>query len=275
MIPGIVNLFSDEEVRGRIYTQYCVLTDKPFLSEKIKERYNIAVIDILFKCLAVKYHHNRFIQEEIVASANARERLKKNRKERVTEFVLQFEFEAYLFQIRSCLDKLAKLLNIVVESKISTTTFGKRGERISKSLEKIKKDKSIKTETVEMMLQLIKKAQERWLEKVILARISLNKIRTLQGYHYIPNELPNGEITIEKPLFAGKPAVELMGMFTEELCLFAQEFITFSIDLVVPRAHTLTKANSGRMKRKYKELGKYVKYEYVTSGRKMSFEHEI
>ena len=269
MISAIMQLFADEEIRGRIYTQFCVLSCKPFLSEKKKNRFYNTVIDILFKCLAVKYHHNKFIKEEMVASANAGERLKKNPKERVTEFVLQFEFEAYLFQIRSCLNMLAKLLNITMEPNTSATTFGKRGSRVIKSLEKIKQNRNVKTETVERMQQLIKDIQEGWLKKVIRARSSLNKIRPLQGYHYIPRELPNGEISIEKPLFAGKPAVELMGIVTEELCLFAQDFIAFSIDLAVPKAHHLVKADPRRMKKEFKELGKYVKYEYVKVNREM------
>lgn len=102
-------------------------------------------------------------------------------------------------------------------------------------------------------------------------RISVNHIRSLQGYYYGPRKLPNDEVGVEKPLIAGKPAVELMDIITEKLCVFAQGFMVLSIDLAVPKAFYLEKADPVRMKKEFGKFGKYVKFCYGFTDPNMDF----
>jgi hypothetical protein len=260
---AIVLMCNDEEISGRIYAQFCALYGPNILSESQKNSFMGTILDLMHKLSAVRYHQGNFKNKEESAFNAAKKRLKKDPQDERTEFHLSFEFEAFLFQTKSTLDILVKLLNATADPKIiATTTFGNKGNRVIKGLEQFKEKSGTKCSTVADLQDLIRNQQDRWLNSTIEMRDYLNHITAFKGYRFTPKILPNKEISVQKPLVAGRPAVELMTIISDNLLRFCQDFMVLSIDLVVPVALKLLEANPDHVKQNFGEYGEFIKFEY-------------
>lgn len=269
-MPSFTLLCDNDEVSGRIYAQFCALYCGNILQESQKNSFLTTSISLMNKLSAVRYHQNNFENREKASFKVAQKYLKNNPNEERAEFPLAYEFEAFLFQVKSSLDILVKLLNATADPNIiATTTFGDKGNRIIKGLEKFKEKKGTKISTVDKLQGLIREQQDAWLNDTIEMRDYLNHISSFNGYRFIPKKLPNGEIVVVKPLVAGRPAIELLRIIGDNLCMFCQDFFVLSIDLIIPTYFALSNANQKHMYENFGKYGKYIRYEY-TPQNKMS-----
>lgn len=242
MEPKVMLLCKDDDISGRIYTQFCALNAQNFLKEQQKNSFLETLINLMNKLSSVKYHQNNFIEIEKKAYKEAQERLKNKNYEIETEFALQTEFEAFLFQVKSSLDILVKLLNSTADSKIiATSTFGDKGNKVIKGLKKFKSKKGTKVETIDRLIQLILDEQPVWMEATVGMRDFISHYSSLNGYCFNTRKFPNGEVKLEKPLIAGKYAEDLMNIIVKNLCEFSQDFMVLCIDLVLPPIFKLVK----------------------------------
>jgi len=143
----ITTTCEDEEIGGRIYLQMCALFFDALLAED-KERFMLHAISVMHKLAATKYHLNNYQRIERQHYENARRTFKKNPHKTREAFELIFELEAFVFQIKSSLDMLVKLVDPVVGPDIiKTRTYSNEGDDLIKGLEQYKKKKGVNIQT--------------------------------------------------------------------------------------------------------------------------------
>lgn len=260
----ILLLCKDNEICGKIYAQFCYLISNIVIDEKDKTLFIEILSSLMHKLSAVRYHLKRYFDEEKNEFHNCKKRFAKDPNVCIEAFELIFEFESFLFQVKSALDILAKLLNVAVgEGIIATTTFGDKGQRIINGLEQLKRKKRVKLESIDALINLIQTDKEQWLAKIIEFRDELNHIKALQNYYFKLIPLPNGQRAIEKPKFKGIETVPLMETITQNVIDFSQDFMCLAFDLKVPRSFKLVLADIKNVEKDFDKFGKYIKYMYI------------
>lgn len=257
----VTKMWDDDEINGRIYLQLCNLFTDVLLSDK-KDLFFKHAMSCMHKLSATKFHLENYRRQEKHQYKEATKLFKKNQNTTREAFELIFEFEAFLFQIKSSLDILVKLMiPILGKGIIKTATFGKKGDDLIKGLEQYKKKKDSNIEAAENIINILKYHKSNWLEKTIKFRDELNHYEALNDYKFMPRQLPTGEVIAEKPKFKGNNTLQYMDTVYSNNLILHQDFMVYSLSLIAPKAFILMPQDPKEAKKTYNhKSAEYVKF---------------
>jgi hypothetical protein len=227
----------------------------------------MAIMADMHKLTATKYHMNNYLRIEQENGYEALKLFQKNPNSAREAFELIFELEAFLFQIKSSLDMLVKILDpLIGKGRVKTITYGKAGETLIKGLAQLKRDKQIiawsKINDIDLMIKLINDNKIAWIEKVVDMRDDLNHMRGLQDFKFLPVKTSDNIIIAEKPKYLGMETVDFMELVYSNNLAFHQDFMSISMILKAPPDISLMPINPEQAIKKYGDnpLAKYIKY---------------
>lgn len=202
-----------------------------------------AIVGIVgLKLSALRYHVKRF--EELQAQRNQ----EIENDETIMVIVQQgmvmsekemiFEFEAFMFQIKSTLDMLVKLFVPVLGSKhADLSTYGKAGQKIITHLRQLKRDKKKKLahRRVDLLIELIEQAIDPWLKPLIALRdtVSHYSSQIRIGFSWDPVK---GKVKMPIANVSGEehPIIDVMKTEAERLINYSTQFIAGTILCAIP-----------------------------------------
>ena len=156
----ITKMWNDDEINGRIYLQLFNLFANELLSDN-KELFFKYASSCMHKLTATKYHLENYRNIEEKQFVEASELFKNDPSTTREAFELIFELEAFLFQIKSSLDILVKLLDpIIGNHRVKTKTFGDKGNNLIKGLRKYKKQNGTNEVAVDNLINIIEYHQD-------------------------------------------------------------------------------------------------------------------
>lgn len=257
----LVKLYSENEIMGRIYMQICNLFPDPILREH-KDIFFEHAFSVMHKLSATKYHLDNYIRIEKQQYEHSRRFFKKQMNETREAFELIFELEAFLFQIKSSLDMLAKLMiPIVGKNVVQTQTYGDKGEKLIKGLTQYKQKKEVNVVAIDHLINLIKSDKDSWLEKVVGFRDELNHYKALRDYRFEPIQMPKGQIGVRKPAFKNMNTVEFMKLTFSNNIEFHQDFMALALAIKAPPIFQLIPQDATSAIKDYNhEAARYIKW---------------
>ncbi|HZK69990.1 MAG TPA: hypothetical protein VFD03_00535 [Clostridia bacterium] len=256
----VKKMYDNNEISGKIYCQLCNLFIEALLQED-KDFFMGYSLNIMHKLNAIKYHLNNYKKIEEIQYQKTKQLLKKGKINQDEQLELIFELEAFLFQIKSSLDMLTKLLiPIIGRNMIHTQTYGDKGDKLIKGLEQYKKKTGVNIEAVDNLITLMKDAKDSWLENVISARDKLNHLEGLRNYNFNHRTLINGQLVVEKPKFDDMNTVHYMELVYSNNLDFHQDFIVLALAIKTPSCFCIIPKDPKEAIQEYGELGKYIKY---------------
>lgn len=250
--------YENNEITGRIYLQLCNLEVNTILHDD--GVFFSHAFSVMHKLNATMYHKENYKRIEANRHREAKNALRKGNYIPQEELALIFELEAFLFQVKSSLDMLAKLLIPVVgKDTVHTQTYGDKGEKIIKGLEQYKAKKDVNIKAVDNLITLMRYDKDCWLEMVVNIRDELNHRKGLRNYIFVPVELPNGTRVIKKPKFKRMNAVEFLELICANNIQFQQDFMAVAIAIKSPLPLISIPPEVGKEKFNC-DIGRYVKY---------------
>ncbi len=258
----ITKLWTDEEIGGRLYLQACKLDVQGFLSNAEKDDFFDKLFSVMHKITAMKYHLDNYQQIEKRLLNKARRLFKKDPNTTIEAFELIFELESFLFQLKSSLDMLVKLLiPIIGKGIVGTQTFGNKGDKLIKGLEKFKSKKDVNVNAIDDLSTLIRDDKDSWLEKVIKIRDHFNHIEGLRFFQFIPRKLPNGNIVPQKPKFQNIQTVPFMKLIYSNNLEFHQDFMCLLLAIRLPTGLFLIEANPQQCQKEFNlKAARFIKF---------------
>lgn len=194
------------------------------------------------KLSALRYHVKRFeeLQNQRKAEIEADERMKAIVKQGllVAEKEMIFEFEAFMFQVKSTLDMLVKLfIPVFGEKKTDVSTYGKNGEKVITHLEQLKRNKKkrLAPGRVDLLIQLIREAKDPWVKPLIAMRDTVSHHSAQIGIGFSWDAV-NDRVRIPMATVGAQefPVVEIMRMEAERLLDYSTNFIAGTILCAIP-----------------------------------------
>ncbi len=231
----IRKLWGDEEIGGRVSLKnWGVMQAVNFPEKEQKDAVWKVVFACMHKLTILKHHQKQYEQWERNKFVNAQARLKKSQRtrqepEEYEEFEMIAELEAFLHQVKSSLDMLAKLLMHTANlGKGATSTFGDYGDRLGKKLRAGLLYKTEKKDLIEDLIKLIEDEQKTWLKFVVDLRDQISHWQGLSGlaFGYI---LVAGKLTPTYPTINGKRIPDFLKLIQENLIGFHQDFLALAL----------------------------------------------
>lgn len=208
-----------------------------------------------------------YLQLEKNLYSKAQRKFKKDANQNIQAYELIFELEAFLYQCKSSLDIMVKILTPIVGPRvIKTQTFGNKGETTIKGLEQYKHNKSVNINAINAinrLIVLIKENQDAWLKIIIEMRDKLCHYTGLCNYLFIPKRLPNGDIVPEKPKIIQLMATDkFLNLVYNNNIQFQQDFFCMALSIRFPTGIDLMEANQMQILQDHNnhEAAKYIKY---------------
>lgn len=255
----IGKLWSDEELCGRIYCQVMNLSVDATLGAQ-KERFLDHAFDAMHKLSATRYHLDNYIRIERQHAERLRRIFKKHPGQREEAFELIYELEAFLFQVKSSLDMLVKLIDPVIGDRtVRTQTFGDKGDAVVKGLEQYKKRNDANTRAADDLISVVKDDKDAWLARVVALRDTVAHFKGLRHYQFEPVRLPDGGVGVQPPRFNGVDTVGFMRLAYANNIAFHQDFMCLTLALKVPGL-VLVRADANQMANQYGKYGKHVRW---------------
>lgn len=253
-------LWTDEELCGRIYVQATHLS-APALLGDLKEKFFEHVFSAMHKLAATRYHLDNYARVEHDHAERARKLFKKHPDRREEAFELIFELEAFLLQVKSSLDMLAKLVSVVVgEGTVHTDTYGAEGDKLVKGLEQYKKRGNANVAGADRLIALIKADKADWIAKVVSIRDDIAHYRGVRRYQFEPLRLPDGGIGVAKPRFRDLDTLQFMRLVYSNNIQFHQDFMCLALALRAPPALALGGVETASAIQQFGKYGKFVKW---------------
>lgn len=254
-------MYDDLEIGGRVYAQICHLFPDAFLSDQ-KDRFFQHTFNVMHKLMATKYHFENYKRIEESQYKQAKKQFKKNPHGTREALELIFEIEAFLFQIKSSLDMLVKLLRPTIgDNVVKTTTYSNKGDDLIKGLNQYKKKQDANIEAVDNLIQIITDHKKDWIEKTITLRDELNHDRGLRDYKFMPKKLSNGNVVVIKPTLKKMNTIGFLKTVYSNNLIFHQDFTALSLALTVPKQIFLANEDLKNPIKEYGEkIGQYVKF---------------
>jgi hypothetical protein len=230
-MPGISvrQMWTDHEIAGRIYIQACKLQIKDLLGDDA-ERFWEHASSVMHKLTATKYHldnYKRLERQEIEA---ARRRFKKNPNQTREAFELIFEIEAFLFQVKSSLDMLAKMLGpIIGDDQLKLHTFKDNGDGVVKALEQHKRRKDTNASAVDELIRLIQDDRDSWISLLVRARDTAGHYRALSNYVFQAYPLGGGAGVRKPRLLPDAETIESLDLIYSNNIEFHQDFMAVAL----------------------------------------------
>ena len=195
-------IHTNPEINARIYAQLCHLFPDAFLDETVKTLFFTHVFQVMHKLHATEYHLKNYRRIEKEQTEQSLRLFKRSPTERREALELIFELEAFLYQVKSSLDMLVKLMiPILAPHKVSTETYSNKGDALVKGLEAYKHRSDSNKEAADSLIDLIKHDKENWIERVVGIRDELNHKKGLMGFQFEPILLPGSKLSVQKPRF--------------------------------------------------------------------------
>lgn len=253
----LLNMPPGFEIGGRFFWQAQELLGPNFrllgTDETRNDAFTNALLDTMLKCHAMEYHITNFKELEkqfLEMIENDGDGLFRSHK-------MLFEFEAFLFQLKSALDIGTKIIGILIPNRFIVRTFGDKGEMLRRGLEQYERDRSAKPDLPRALREMLQADREQWLEQAINLRDTISHYRTFADFNYAVN-LGNKR-TIRKPTFSGMTPVEYMELSYKNCLEFLQDFICLSIGLALPSSFTIS-TNPGGPCSVGEPLAPYIKF---------------
>jgi hypothetical protein len=183
------------------------------------------------KLYAVKYHLDNYEQAE----RDKIEEFKKNYKpptgaqQIIEEPRLIYEVEAFLFQVKSCLDVLSRVLEPVFG--FSNCLFGDEGDKVINQLKNNCPANLIPYG--EGIMCLIETSQKEWIVELISMRVQVTHYSDLEGFDCFIQDPYIGGVTatIHYPTMPnGRRALEYCQDIWERLLCFCDDFLKFTAE---------------------------------------------
>ncbi|MBA7668037.1 hypothetical protein ES703_76140 [subsurface metagenome] len=201
------------------------------LSGVTKQKFEECINDIDHKLYAVKYHLNNYKQAE---SEKIKEFSKNYKPPAGVQMMIEeprliYEVEAFLFQTKSCLDMVSKVIEPVFD--FEDCSFGKMGDQLIKQLRN--KCPPLLTTCAEKIIKLIENAQEAWIVELIEMRNIITHRSKLQGFNcFMRDPYMGGDIAaIHYPTMPNKRrALEYCQDVYEKLLSFCEEFLKLTLE---------------------------------------------
>jgi hypothetical protein len=202
------------------------------ISDAVKRDLQKRIGNVDHKLHAVKYHLNNYEQAE----SDKIEELGKNHKpptgvqQIIEEPRLIYEVEAFLFQVKSCLD----VLSLVAKSVFSLTYrgFDDKGDVVIKQLNKCPTTLAPYANNI---IKLIEDAQDAWIVELISMRNQITHRSNLEGFDcFIQDPYIGGGIAnIHYPTMPNKRrALEYCQDIWGRLLSFCEDFLRFTCEAV-------------------------------------------
>lgn len=200
-------------------------------SDNIKQELIKYIHEVDHKLHAVKYHLNNYEQAE---NDRIKEFSKNYKPPTGTQMInedprLIFEIEAFLFQTKSCLDILSRVLKPTFG--FTHRSFGDNGDKVINSL-KHNRSASLVTHA-DKIIKLIEGAQDSWIVELIKMRVEITHYSRLQGFHcFIEDPYVGGNTAnIHYPTMPNnRRALEYCQDVWKKLLSFCEDFISFAIE---------------------------------------------
>lgn len=233
----------DTEVGTRIFGQANALFAETILGKDMPQFYEV-LGDIMHKLTAMKYHLLQYQAAEQEFYEKHRKSFQEDPNSNEECFPLVFAFEAFLFQMKSCLDMLIKLFEYVpLRVTPKTATFTASGEKLIARLrdnhEEIRKlmergqpcEGQDGLDKLENLIDLVQDAKDRWLERTVAVRDTVSHYKAASKFTFTPVKNAQGEIDAVRPTFIHNDRfiepVPFMETVYGECLIFCQDFLTF------------------------------------------------
>jgi len=201
------------------------------LSGTTKQDFLKLIRNVDHKLYAVKYHLDNYEQFE----SDKIEQFTKNYTPPAgaqminEEPRLIYEVEAFLFQVKSCLDVLSRLLQPVFS--FTYCSFDDEGDRVINQLKN--NCPATLTPYAENIIKLIEDAQDAWVVELISMRDQVTHYSSLEGFNCFMEDpyIGGGTANIHYPSMPNKQrALEYLQHIWERLLNFCEDFIKFTIE---------------------------------------------
>jgi hypothetical protein len=246
----ITGIQFDSDIMGATKGQAdLLLPGIPNLKPETVDNVTIIVGIVGLKLSALRYHAKRFEQlqeqrkQEIENDESSRAIVRQGMVMAEKEMI--FEFEAFMFQIKSTLDMLVKLFVPVFGSKqADLSTYGKAGQKIVTHLRQLKRDKNklLAHGRVDLLIELIEQAIDPWLKPLIALRDTVSHYSSQIRIGFSWDEAKE-EIRVPMANVSGAehPLVDVMKIEAERLINYSSQFIGGTILCAIPveRRHQL------------------------------------
>ncbi len=197
---------------------------------------------IALKLSALRYHSKRFrtLQErrfsEIESDENTLEAIK--RGVIICEKEMVCEFEAFFFQLKSCLDMLVKLFVPIFGSKYgNVSTYGDKGKDVVTHLNQLKKNTKLNLThgRVDWLIELVQQVKDPWLKPLIALRDTISHYRSFIGIGFTWNHATNAvRVPMANASGSEYPLTEIMEKETEQMIDYSREFVARTVLCAVP-----------------------------------------
>lgn len=222
-------LWTDDELSGRIYLQACHLYPKALLTTEEFDGFFEAMFSAMHKITATKYHLENYRRIEKEQFREARRAFRRKSVRRREAFELIFELEAFLFQVKSSLDMMVKILDpILGKGAVSTQTFGACGDRVVKGLGQYKRRKGASSEAVDRLIEICQADKHEWLELVVEVRDRLSHTEGIRDFEFEPAHDAAGQVTAKCPQFSFMGTVPFMELVYTNNLEFQQDFMSLA-----------------------------------------------
>jgi hypothetical protein len=231
-LPNLI--WTDPEINIRIYAQLCHLEFDQILPKPMFERFFRYAECVMHKLHATRYHAQAYAALEEAHHEQCAERFSAGDQSTYECFDLIFQLEAFLFQVKSSLDMLVKLMIPILGKRVKTQTYAAKGDHLINGLQQYMKDKSAQSGKVQEFIDMLQWAKTDWVERTVDIRDELNHHRGLTNYFFAPTTLPTGEVVPTKPKFKGLDTFEFMKDIFVRNLVFHQDFACLALSLVAP-----------------------------------------
>lgn len=183
------------------------------------------------KLRAVKYHLKNYEQAESDKIKEFSENYKPpaGAQEIIEEPRLIYEVESFLFQVKSCLDVLSRVIEPAF--RISCHQFGNEGDDVINVLQN--NCPTLLSAYAEKIIKLIKDAQDAWIVELIKMRVQITHYSSLEGFHCFIEDpyIGGGTANIHYPTMPNKRrALEYCQDVWEKLLSFYEEFLKLTLE---------------------------------------------
>lgn len=258
-------IWTDFEIAGSIYVQLCHLDfDTLLLDEKTKEQFFTHAASVMHKLHATKYHLKNYQRIEKEQKVQCKRMFAKNPGERRECLELIFELEAFLYQVKSSLDMLAKLLDPVLgKGMVGTHTYAKKGNTLLKGLKQYLNKKDCNEDAVNRLMLIVEDARDNWIQTVVEVRDKVNHVEGLKDFHFEPNFLSGNRVEAIPPKFGGVNTKEFLEKVYLANVTYHQDFICHTVALIAPRMFELAPITSTHPATEdFGEAGKYLRWSW-------------
>ena len=277
----ITRLWSSE-IGARIYLQAQMLFAGDLARGRKDVLYDDILHDVMHKLTAMRYHLDGYRAMEREMYEEHRRAFRQDPNSNAECFPLIFMFESFVYQLKSCLDMVAKMLAIVpLKNALPTKTYGGKGDDIIKGLRKnqevlqklVARGKQpqggLQITRIQSLIELMEEARDTWLREAVDVRDGVSHFRAARSFVFTPVRTSDGGVDAARPVFEryGRTLepLEFMERLSGACSEFCQDFMSRALNLLTPMFE-LTPANPERAVAMAGKDSQFIKWEWTMNG---------